>query len=98
MARERGFSLLEMTMAMALMMVVVGSVFSVMNPAQGSFSTEPEVADMQQRLRVAQDTLYKDLVMAGAGGDLGGPARAVRFFFAPVLPCRLRALWGGPGR
>ena len=96
MARERGFSLLEMTMAMALMMVVVGSVFSVMNPAQGSFSTEPEVADMQQRLRVAQDTLYKDLVMAGAGAYLGGQTGSLIYFFAPVLPFRQGAIGDAP--
>ena|SRR6267378_4434048 len=96
MARERGFSLLEMTMAMALMMVVVGSVFSMMNPAQGSFSTEPEVADMQQRLRVAQDTLYKDLVMAGAGAYLGGQTGSLIYFFPPVLPFRQGAIGDAP--
>src|SRR5882672_9553129 len=96
MARERGFSLLEMTMAMALMMVVVGSVFSMMNPAQGSFSTEPEVADVQQRLRVAQDTLYKDLVMAGAGAYLGGQTGSLIYFFPSVLPFRQGAIGDAP--
>ena len=28
---------------------------------------QPEVSDLQQRLRVGIDTLQKDLVMAGAG-------------------------------
>jgi prepilin-type N-terminal cleavage/methylation domain-containing protein len=42
MAAERGFSLIEMVTAMALMMGSVGSVFSLLHPAQGAFSTEPE--------------------------------------------------------
>ena len=66
-SREQGFSLLEMTVAMGLMLVVTGSVFALLNPAQGNFVAEPEVADMQQRTRVAADTLYKDLVMVGSG-------------------------------
>ena len=96
MAHEHGFSLIEMVTAMGLMMVVVASVFSVMNPAQGSFSTEPEVADMQQRLRVAQDTLYKDLVMAGAGAYLGGQTGSLMYFFPSLLPFRQGAIGDAP--
>jgi hypothetical protein len=92
MCREDGFSLLEMTMAVALMLVVTGGVFSVLNPAEGSFSTEPEVADMQQRLRVASDTLARDLIMAGAGAYLGGQTGALNDHFAPVLPFRQGAI------
>src|SRR5262245_37568450 len=96
MTRERGFSLLEVVMAMAMTMVVVGSVFSVMNPAEGSFATEPEVSDMQQRLRVAHDSLYKDLVMAGAGAYLGGQTGSLICFFPPVLPFRQGAVDNAP--
>jgi type II secretory pathway pseudopilin PulG len=92
MAREGGFSLLELTMVMAIMMTVVGSVFSLLNPAQGSFAMEPEVADLQQRLRVAQDTLYKDLIMAGAGAYLGEQTGSLLYFFPPVLPFRQGAI------
>ena len=88
MSRERGFSLLELMVAMAIMMMVVGSVFTLLNPAQGSFAMEPEVADLQQRLRVAQDTLYKDLVMAGAGAYLGEQTGSLIYYFPPVLPFR----------
>jgi prepilin-type N-terminal cleavage/methylation domain-containing protein len=88
MTRERGFSLIEMVVAMALMMVAVGSVFSLLNPAQGAFSTEPEVADLQQRLRVAQNALFTDLVMAGAGAYLGGQTGSLIYFLPPVRPLR----------
>jgi len=84
----RGFSLLETMLATALMLVVTASVFSMMHPAQGSFATEPEVADMQQRLRVGQDTLSRDLVMAGAGVYAGKQSGSLIYYFAPVLPFR----------
>ena len=38
-----------------------------MNPAQGSSQAQTEIADMQQRMRVGSDALFKELVMAGAG-------------------------------
>jgi type II secretory pathway pseudopilin PulG len=92
MTRERGFSLIEMVVAMALMMAAVGSVFSLLHPAQGAFSTEPEVADLQQRLRVAQNALFTDLVMAGAGAYLGGETGSLIYFLPPVRPLRQGAI------
>jgi prepilin-type N-terminal cleavage/methylation domain-containing protein len=86
--REDGFSLLEMLVATAVMLTVTAGVFAVMNPSQGTFATEPEVADMQQRLRVATDSVYKDLLMAGAGAYSGTQAGSLGYFFASVLPYR----------
>ena len=77
-----------MVISMSVMLAVTAGVFSLMNPAQGTFSTQPEVADMQQRLRVAQDTLYKDLVMTGGGAYQGSMSGSLLYFFAPVLPFR----------
>ena len=88
MRREHGFSLLETLIAMSLMLVVTASVFSLMNPAQGSFSAQPEVSDMQQRLRVGADALYKDLVMAGNGANQGSMSGSLVYMFAPVMPFR----------
>jgi prepilin-type N-terminal cleavage/methylation domain-containing protein len=85
---EAGFSLVEMMVAMTIMLVVTGTVFTLMNPSHGTFATEPEVADMQQRLRVASDVLYKDLVMTGAGAYSGNNVGTLTNFFAPILPLR----------
>jgi len=85
---QHGFSLVEVTMAMGLTMAVTASIFATMHPAQGAFMTEPERADMQQRLRVAVDTLTKDLMMAGAGSYLGAQPGSLVHYFAPVLPFR----------
>jgi Tfp pilus assembly protein PilW len=83
---EAGFTIMEMLVATALMMVVTASVFDLMNPAQGTFQTQPEVADMQQRLRVGVDSVAKDLVMAGAGAYMGTSTGALYNYFAPILP------------
>jgi prepilin-type N-terminal cleavage/methylation domain-containing protein len=88
MRREHGFSMLEMLIAMSIMLVVTGSIFSMMNPTQGSFAAQPEVSDMQQRLRVGADALYKDLVMAGNGAYQGSYSGSLLYMFAPVMPFR----------
>src|SRR5262249_46659127 len=49
---------------------------------------QSEAADVQQRLRVAADTLFKDLAMAGAGAYLGSDVGSLGYYFAPVLPYR----------
>ena len=86
--RDRGFSLLEAVIATALTLTVVAGVFAMMHPAQGAFATEPEVADMQQRLRVAVDTLTRDLTTAGTGAYIGSHAGPLIHYFPPVLPFR----------
>jgi Tfp pilus assembly protein PilW len=86
--RAGGFSLLEVVIATALTTVLVAGVFALVNPAQGAFATEPEVADMQQRLRVAVDTLRRDLATAGAGADIAGRTGSLMDFLAPLLPFR----------
>jgi len=88
MRNESGFSLLEVMVSTAVMLAVTAGIFSVLNPANGAYSQEPEVADMQQRLRVGSDTLYKDLVMAGAGAYNGSLTGSLDYFFAPILPYR----------
>jgi Tfp pilus assembly protein PilW len=84
----RGFSLLEMVISTGLMLVVMATVFTMMHPAQGAFAAEPEVADMQQRLRVGADTLSKELIMAGAGAYQGLHAGSLGHYFPSVLPFR----------
>ena len=47
---EGGFTLIEMLVASGIMLAVTAAVFQLMNPAQGVFKAQPEVADLQQRL------------------------------------------------
>jgi hypothetical protein len=83
---EQGFTITEMLIAAGIMVAVTGAVFSLLNPAQGAFQTQPEVSDMQQRLRVSVDTLAKDLLMAGAGSYMGASSGALTNYFAPIMP------------
>ena len=88
-ASERGFSLLELLVSTAIMMVVTGAIFSMVNPSQGTAKAQPEVSDIQQRMRIGSDTLFKELMMAGAGPYFGARTGSLLNFFAPVMPRRL---------
>ena len=61
-----GFSLVELTLAMAVSLAVVAAVFGLLNPANGAFQVQPESADVEQRLRAATAALERDLTVAGA--------------------------------
>jgi prepilin-type N-terminal cleavage/methylation domain-containing protein len=86
--RSDGFSLVEMIVAMALMVTITAVMFALVDPSQATYTTQLEAADMEQRLRVAAGTLYRDLLMAGAGAYQGGNTGALTHYFAPVLPYR----------
>jgi len=88
-AGERGYSLVEMLVATAVTLVITGAIFGLVNPSQGISRAQPEASDVQQRMRVAVETLYKDLVMAGAGPYQGATSGSLTNFFAPVLPYRV---------
>ena len=92
MKNERGYSLIELLVSTTIMLVVTGSIFSLVNPGQHTFKAQPEVSDMQQRMRVASDMLFKDLMMAGAGPYQGAVTGALTNFFAPILPYRTGAV------
>ena len=86
---EAGYTLIELLVSTAIMITVTGAIFSLMNPAQGNAQTQPEVADMQQRMRIGNDTIFKELVMSGAGPYQGPVTGSLVNFFAPILPRRV---------
>jgi len=88
-AGQAGYTLIELLVSTAIMITVTGAIFSLMNPAQGSAQTQPEVADLQQRMRVGNETLFKELMMAGAGPYQGPVTGSLVNFFASVVPRRL---------
>lgn len=85
---QQGFTFVEMVIALSIMMTVTAAIFSLMNPAHGVFKTQPQLSEMQQRLRISVDALYKDLVMAGAGVEAGSAVGPLGSYFSPVLPFR----------
>jgi prepilin-type N-terminal cleavage/methylation domain-containing protein len=72
----RGFTLVELLVATAIVLAVTAAISALMTPAQALFAAQAELPDMQQRLRVAADRLGRDLLMAGGGG------------FPPAVPYR----------
>ena len=85
---ERGFTLTELLVSTTIMLAVTASIFQYMNPAQGTAQVQPEVSDMQQRMRIGTEVLFKELVMAGAGPYQGAVTGSLINFFAPILPRR----------
>lgn len=88
-AAQAGFTIIEMMIATAIMMAVTAATFALMSPAQGMFAAQPQVMDMQQRMRIGVDTLYKDLLMTGAGAYSGAMTGSLGHYFAPILPYRI---------
>ncbi|HXG87941.1 MAG TPA: prepilin-type N-terminal cleavage/methylation domain-containing protein [Vicinamibacterales bacterium] len=87
---ERGFTIIELLISMTIMLGVTGVIFSLVDPARGTYRTQPEVSDLQQRLRVGTSFMASDLMMAGAGSPAGGTLMgSLMNFFAPVQPNRL---------
>ncbi len=84
-----GFTIIEMMIATFVMVAVTGAVFTVMNPAQGMYQAQPELSDMQQRMRVGVDALTKDIMMAGAGVYMGSSSGTLSNYFAPLMPYRV---------
>ena len=71
-----GVSLIELIGAMAVTMVLVGAVTGLVSAMRGIVASQPEVADLQQRLRAALQQIAGELANAGAGLDgtpLAGP-------------------------
>jgi prepilin-type N-terminal cleavage/methylation domain-containing protein len=64
---ERGFSLIEVLISMAITLIVMGAVFGLLTRGQRSFQREPEVADLQQSARAALDLVTRDILQAGTG-------------------------------
>src|SRR5664279_79670 len=81
--RESGFSLLEMTIAMALGTIVLGAAVQLYSQGVAATWTVTQRAEMQQDFRAASNMLTHDLGMAGAGL---GPSAAIQLATSATLP------------
>lgn len=89
--------LLETVVSMAIVVVLLGAVFSLLDPAQGAVATQPQAADMQQRARAAFAGLHPELLMAGSGKGPGSRT-ALGWLRAPVVPGSMGRTPTGAGR
>jgi prepilin-type N-terminal cleavage/methylation domain-containing protein len=96
MSRERGFSLVEVLISLAIIVVVAGAFLQVAASGQQLARSQSEATDLHQRVRVAVDRLRSDIALAGTGplrGDFGAGLGA---YLAPVVPARIGARSADP--
>jgi prepilin-type N-terminal cleavage/methylation domain-containing protein len=84
--RADGFTLVELIVAMAIMVVFGGALLSLVRAGESMARMQPEAADVQQRARIALHVLGSELALAGAGLDRGPLAGPLAQFFAPAAP------------
>lgn len=66
-AAERGFSLVELLVAVVITLIVTGAIYGLIASSQTAFRKEPEAADRQQNIRIAMDLITRDVLIAGQG-------------------------------
>ena len=66
MRKERGFSMVELMVAMTITLIVSGAIYGLLTSGSTAFRREPELADRQQNIRVAMDLISRDVYNAGA--------------------------------
>jgi prepilin-type N-terminal cleavage/methylation domain-containing protein len=84
----KGFTLVELLVAMAITLVVTAATLSLIGPAHDAFQVQPETADLYQRTRVGIEALQRDLLMAGAGMYAAGDVGPLHQALSPVMPYR----------
>jgi prepilin-type N-terminal cleavage/methylation domain-containing protein len=70
--REKGFTLMELIVAMALGLLVLAAMASLFKTGLNSTMLVMQRAETQQNMRAAVDLMVKDISMAGAGLPSGG--------------------------
>ena len=82
-SRQRGFSLAEVMVATAILVVILVGILTLYDRANRVFKTGNEAAEMQQNVRIAYDRMIGDVRMAGFDYKRGGV----------LLPSQTAAPW-----
>src|SRR6476469_8980264 len=72
-SRQRGFSLAEVMVATAILVVILVGILMLYDRANKVFKSGNEAAEMQQNLRVAYERMVGDIRMAGFDYQRSGP-------------------------
>lgn len=72
MRRQKGFSLIEMLVTLAVLMIVVGATLGALKNALNASEAITKLADVQDNLRSGMNLMVRDLVQAGSGIPIGG--------------------------
>ena len=66
-ARQAGFSLVELLVAMVVTMIIAGGIMGLLYDSNRTFGREPAVSEQQQNARIAMAMIEADLLSAGVG-------------------------------
>lgn len=62
---EHGFTLIEVVIALAITLILMGVAVSIFNVQRKSYSMQEQVTEMQQNIRAAMDMMVREIRMAG---------------------------------
>ena len=72
MRSQKGFSLIEVMIATAVMLIIMGATLSALTDAIHANEAVTSMADMQDNLRASMNLMVRDIVQAGGGIPIGG--------------------------
>lgn len=84
---DRGFTLVEVMVALAISGIVLASIYTAFQSQQNSYLAQEQVSEMQQNVRIGLDMLSKDIRLAGynpAGSAGTGFVDGINFNAEPV--------------
>lgn len=64
-APERGFSLIELMVAMTVTLIITGAIYGLIASGGNAFRREPSLTERQQNIRLAMDVIVRDIESAG---------------------------------
>lgn len=64
-SNERGFTLVELVIGLAISLILMGVAVSMLNVQRKSYSFQEQVTEMQQNIRAATDMMVREIRMAG---------------------------------
>ena len=64
---ERGFTLIELMVAMAIGVIVIAAAFAILTMSSRALRANEQTVDMQQNVRMAMELITRDIKLAGFG-------------------------------
>lgn len=93
---QPGYALLEMLIATAIGGALLGVLFHFAVSVHTTVAVQADVVDLQQRLRVAVESIRHDLLLGGAGPSRGLAHGPLARIFPPIIPARTGLVGADP--
>jgi prepilin-type N-terminal cleavage/methylation domain-containing protein len=73
---DRGFTLVELMVAMAVGLVVLGAIYALFSVQSKHLANQEQIAELHQNARVAMDIMVREITMAGYNQRSDNPTAA----------------------